>query len=778
VTYPGASRETTDVLKTEYTPYGLPFSSWLDSDDARTDLVHPVSYDLHGHVTRIDYGNGWSDRFAYTSTYEMSRLRCTRTAPYLADGTACSGGVSDLRREEIVARDAAGNTLSIDDLRHGGTALDHGSDVAYDALGRLLESHAATGAIERFAYDGSGNLLSSTATGALTYAPGEPNLATGVGGATIAHDAAGNRTAKGSWRYAYDGLGRLSEVSDRDGLVSRNHYDEGASRVARYDAVADKTTFYFGGLLEVDGTATTRHFHFMNRVIATDTTSSDRTASPANAFGLGTVLGPAASSALPAFLLLGALSIGLIRGPRQATAALTTIVFTSAMTLLPFTEARAASSRTNERSAARRMLFIHADERGSPELLTDATGGLVERRRYSSYGRLTEALDASGQVVADEATTFRFNGHTSDRDAGLVYFGSRFYDPDLGLFLTPDPQAQYASPYLYGGGNPIYGVDPDGEAIFAFLVAVLQPIVASAVVSSFVSAVTAAAQGGDVAGALVDGFVSGAAGAALGTALSGANVAYQYVAGGAEFIELGEALGAVVEAARRSAFTNVVSQTAASASRAAGADSEWATVVDFGVKLLGSYIYDNFVIRASGGTLGSGATQRAAAKTGLVRANTTAGHTSVTEEAALGTGWESQSMALAKANVAEDGIGGIGTRINGVLNNQAHFGRLPATLEKIQAELDGLVAGSASKLLGVTSAGAPTGFVHALGAASHYVQDHLTLGHMVPGTALFGGPLGAPVRFVIHQVFGGEVAFRRAQVRATRSLLASYGAPA
>ena len=112
------------------------------------------------------------------------------------------------------------------------------------------------------------------------------------------------------------------------------------------------------------------------------------------------------------------------------------------------------------------------------------------------------------------------------------------------------------------------------------------------------------------------------------------------------------------------------------------------------------------------------------------------------------------------------------------LNNQAHFGRLPATLDKIRAELDGLTTGSASKLLGISPTGASTGFVHALGAASHYVQDHLTLGHMVPGTSLFAGPVGAPVRFVIHQVFGGEVAFRSAQVRATRSLLASYGAPA
>jgi len=47
-----------------------------------------------------------------------------------------------------------------------------------------------------------------------------------------------------------------------------------------------------------------------------------------------------------------------------------------------------------------------------------------------------------------------------------------------------------------------------------------------------------------------------------------------------------------------------------------------------------------------------------------------------------------------------------------------------------------------------------------IGAATHYVQDGLTLGHMVPGTQLLAGPLGAPFRFLIHQTFGGEIYLR------------------
>jgi RHS repeat-associated protein len=775
VSYPGPERGSTDVLTTEYTPYGLPFAQRLEGAGGRTDVVHAVSYDLQGNVTRIDYGNGWSDRFSYTAAYQLSRLRCTRTAPYLATGTACSGTSDDLRRYRIAARDPAGNTLSTVDSLHAGTVLDQSTSHSYDALGRLVERTSHGGAVERFAYDAKGNITHSSPVGGLVYASASPHLATAVGGAEIQHDVAGNRVQKGPWTYTYDALGRLDEIEKNGALVVRNHYDEGRSRIARYDADSDEVTFYFGGLVEVDERATTRLFHFLDRVVAVDRIESDLSGAARNRTTDPATAGLASHSWLYAALTIAAL-LGLAVSRRRVAVSIA-LIFIMVTTLSPVARASERSG-ARERNVAARLLFFHSDERGSPEILTDSAGAVVEHRRYASYGRLLGAFGSNAQPIADESSTIAFNGHASDRDAGLVYFGSRFYDPELGLFLTPDPQAQYASPYLYGGGNPVYGIDRDGEAIFAFLAGILQPILASAVASSFVSAVTAAAQGGDVAGALVDGFVSGAAGAALGTALGGMNVAYQYAAGGSDLIGLGEALGAVIETAQRSAFTNTVSHAAATLSRAVGADSDWATVVDLGVRLLGSYVYDNFIVRDSGSSLGTGPTQRAAARVGAQRVNTTAGHMSVTEQATLGTGWESQSHVLANANVAQDGSGGFFGRAAALMSNESHFGRLPATMEKIHAELDGLLAGSASKLLGMNPVGATSGFVRALGGASHYVQDHLTLGHMVPGTALFAGPVGAPVRFVIHQVFGGEIAFRNAQVRATRALLARYGAPA
>lgn len=47
----------------------------------------------------------------------------------------------------------------------------------------------------------------------------------------------------------------------------------------------------------------------------------------------------------------------------------------------------------------------------------------------------------------------------------LNYFGARYLDPMLGLWISVDPARQFASPYLYAGNgyNPIIGVDDDGR---------------------------------------------------------------------------------------------------------------------------------------------------------------------------------------------------------------------------------------------------------------------------------------------------------------------------
>jgi RHS repeat-associated protein len=62
-------------------------------------------------------------------------------------------------------------------------------------------------------------------------------------------------------------------------------------------------------------------------------------------------------------------------------------------------------------------------------------------------------------------TPFKFNGKELDEETGLYYYGARYYDPKISIWLSVDPLAEKypdESPYIYCGNNPIVFIDPDG----------------------------------------------------------------------------------------------------------------------------------------------------------------------------------------------------------------------------------------------------------------------------------------------------------------------------
>ncbi len=72
------------------------------------------------------------------------------------------------------------------------------------------------------------------------------------------------------------------------------------------------------------------------------------------------------------------------------------------------------------------------------------------------------------QVTLSEPTekvTENFTGKEKDDETELNYFGARYLDPMLGLWISVDPKRQFSSPYLYAGNgvNSIGAIDPDGN---------------------------------------------------------------------------------------------------------------------------------------------------------------------------------------------------------------------------------------------------------------------------------------------------------------------------
>lgn len=105
--------------------------------------------------------------------------------------------------------------------------------------------------------------------------------------------------------------------------------------------------------------------------------------------------------------------------------------------------------------------WVHyvADFNGVVEELVGASGTVVGSLARSAFGR-TQA-DPTSQVT----TPFRFAGQVEDYETGLQYNRARYYDPDSGRYISPDPKGIYGltglNLYAYCP-NPISWTDPGG----------------------------------------------------------------------------------------------------------------------------------------------------------------------------------------------------------------------------------------------------------------------------------------------------------------------------
>ena len=65
--------------------------------------------------------------------------------------------------------------------------------------------------------------------------------------------------------------------------------------------------------------------------------------------------------------------------------------------------------------------------------------------------------------------SYTFSAKERDLETGLSYFGSRYYNSDLSIWLSVDPMSDKypsLSPYTYCVDNPVKVVDPDGEDVW------------------------------------------------------------------------------------------------------------------------------------------------------------------------------------------------------------------------------------------------------------------------------------------------------------------------
>ena len=96
--------------------------------------------------------------------------------------------------------------------------------------------------------------------------------------------------------------------------------------------------------------------------------------------------------------------------------------------------------------------------------LLNQSGVTVWSATYDAFGRAT--VDAASTVT----NNFRYPGQYYDAETGLHYNWMRYYDPNIGRYVTSDPIGLRGgiNEYTYVNGNTLRWIDPNGLKMFCF----------------------------------------------------------------------------------------------------------------------------------------------------------------------------------------------------------------------------------------------------------------------------------------------------------------------
>lgn len=97
-------------------------------------------------------------------------------------------------------------------------------------------------------------------------------------------------------------------------------------------------------------------------------------------------------------------------------------------------------------------------------------GEIVGEYVYDGYGNHTIVKDIDGIATLNP---FRYRGYFFDTESNLFYLNSRYYDSEVGRFISPDivsilddtkGQINGLNLYMYCADNPIIYYDPSGQS--------------------------------------------------------------------------------------------------------------------------------------------------------------------------------------------------------------------------------------------------------------------------------------------------------------------------
>jgi RHS repeat-associated protein len=303
----------------------------------------------------------------------------------------------------------------------------------YDDEVRLTSAHTTTGSstsTETFTLDALANRTAHSAVaGAWTYDDNNRLIQRGSGSNATNYtwDDAGNLASKTEpgriTRYLYDTYNRLVRVEDSSGnLTARYGYDPMSRRTW-------KEQYRDGGGNPLAQARRTLYLYADEGLIAEAsqdiTLNADQSVTPTGSAQIATQYGPMPDSLFT-----------------------TDVMFVKA-------------KNTNGEDA---FAYLHRDHLGTPVQATDKAGNVVWVASYDPFG--LASIQTPAPSAARPTITFglRLPGQIFDEETGLHYNWHRFYDAEIGRYITGDPIGIDGgiNRYVYIGGSFGIYVDTDG----------------------------------------------------------------------------------------------------------------------------------------------------------------------------------------------------------------------------------------------------------------------------------------------------------------------------
>lgn len=116
--------------------------------------------------------------------------------------------------------------------------------------------------------------------------------------------------------------------------------------------------------------------------------------------------------------------------------------------------------------------FYHNDHLGSVNVITDGNGLQIQVNEYDPWGKISRSEGAAD-------STHAFTSQELDSEGNIHYYGGRYYNQDVGRFVSPDPFVQQSDDpqnlnrYSYVINNPQNYIDPSGYDFDPFEIALI-----------------------------------------------------------------------------------------------------------------------------------------------------------------------------------------------------------------------------------------------------------------------------------------------------------------